>query len=291
MKKWWIVVLMLISVLPTTLGQDVDEEDEWDEDSEKGWSLTLNMGAYIGGKKSANIYNGSCLFDISNDPNGVRCYSIWERLNLNINDVQYITNFYGIQSFELPYDAYPTNMNYQPAFMYGVNIMYDFNWANALIIDMNLMKIKAVNQFTLRFVGGPIQQNAQQDIRLFTITGEEQRFNLNLGYRSRMEINPTTNWYFDFGGSMLGAKLEKNTIRVADRDFQLILGADNPNQFVQYRPKTSVGFGFFGGTGVEFSFNEDYRMEAGIIVAREKIILQSFEAKVVNWSLLLRFGF
>ena len=283
--------LLCLLLVPSGLKAQDDELDEWeDEDQDKGFSIALNLGAYQASKKSGNLYNGSCLFDISDDPNGVRCYSIMDRLTLNINDINYITNFYNIQSFEGPIDMHPTNMRYQASFLVGVNLMYNFNWANALTVDFNLMRIKAVDQFTLRFIGGEIQQNAQQDIRLFTITGNEERFSLNAGYRTRFEINKGANWYLDLGGSMLGASLERNTVRVAERDYQLILGANNPQQLIQYQPRTEIGFGFFGGVGVEFLFDEKYRMDIGFILNRDKLVLHTYEDNVWNMALVARFG-
>ncbi|NNE56449.1 MAG: hypothetical protein HKN32_10540, partial [Flavobacteriales bacterium] len=55
-----------------------------------------------------------------------------------------------------------------------------------------------------------------------------------MGYRTRFEIDQATNWYLDLGGSMLGASLESNTITVAERDYELILGGDNPQQIIPY---------------------------------------------------------
>ncbi|NNE56448.1 MAG: hypothetical protein HKN32_10535 [Flavobacteriales bacterium] len=152
MKKWSLMLLLGLFVFNPAFAQ---EEDEWDdEDEDKGFSIALNMGAYFASKKSGNLYNGSCLFDVTDDPNGVRCFTIMERLTRNINDINFITNYYNIQSFEGPIDMFPTNMRYQPAFMFGLNFMYNFNWSNAIMMDVNVVRLKAVDQFTLRFVGG-----------------------------------------------------------------------------------------------------------------------------------------
>lgn len=274
------------------------EEDEWEEDDERGWSFALNLGVYQASKKSANIYNGLCGFDVSDDPNGVRCYTIKERLFLNSTNsnspyqtlLQYFANQgQNYTAVDIPYDAYPTNMRYNPAFMFGANMLYNFNYSAGVIIEANFMQLKAVDVYTLRGVGG--QQCPNGDcIEIFSIWGEEQRFNVNLGYRGRMEINRETKWYMDLGASILGARLERNVITAGDRDYDLIIGADNPAQIIQYRPKTDIGIGGFIGTGVEMVFNDNIRMDLGLQGAREKLILQTYEGQVWNWMLVARFG-
>jgi len=268
------------------------EEDEWEEDDERGWSFALNLGMYMGSKKSANIYNGLCGFDISDDPNGVRCYMIQERLQLgagaNTPEAQ-IKNDLGVTDIIYPNDMNPFNMRYQPSFMFGVNMLYDFNYASGFIMEANFMQLKATDVFTLQFLGGPLVPNGD-DIRLYSITGKEQRFNVNVGYRGRMEINRDTKWYLDLGPSLLGARLESNSIRIEDREYQLILGGDNPQQIIQYRPRTDVGLGGFVGVGVETWFDDRLRMDIGIQAAREKLKLQSYEDQVWNWEIVARFG-
>lgn len=268
------------------------EEDEWEEDDERGWSFALNLGVYFGSKKSANIYNGLCGFDISDDPNGVRCYTIRDRLQLgtgmNTPEVV-IMNELGVTDIVYPLDMHPYNMRYSPSMMFGVNMLYDFNYAAGVIIEANFMQLKAVDVFTLQFLGGPTVQNGD-DVRLFTIWGEEQRFSINAGYRGRLEINGDTKWYLDLGPSLLGVRLESNTITVAERDYQLILGGDNPAQIIQYRPRTDIGLGGFIGMGVEMWFENNLRMDLGFQMAREKVVLQSFQDQVWNWQAVARFG-
>lgn len=275
-----------------TLPVEDPEEDEWEEDDDRGWSFALNLGVYMASKKSANIYNGLCGFDISDDPNGVRCYTIQERLQLgagvNTPESQ-IKNDLGVTDIIYPLDMNPYNMRYQPSFMFGMNMLYDFNYSTGVIIEANFMKLKATDVFTLQFLGGPLIQNGD-DIRLYSITGEEQRFNVNVGYRGRMEIMGDTKWYFDLGASMLGARLESNTIRIEDREYQLIIGGDNPAQIIQYRPRTDIGLGGFVGTGVEVFFENNMRMDLGIQGAREKLTLQSYEGIGWNWEFVARFG-
>ena len=274
----------------TQLSIEDEEEDEWDKEDYRGFSIALDIGAYFAGKKSASLYNGSCPFEVDGEGTGVRCYTIMERLTLNLQDISFITNYYNIQGFEAPIDIYPINMRYQPAFLYGANIKYNFDRWQSIVFDASFVRVKSIDQFTLRFVGGEVQQNAQQNIQLFTIWGEEQRFDLALGYRTAFEINQKSNSYLEFGGSMLGTKMEANKVTVAERNFDLILNGSNPQQLLSYRPRTAVGFGAYMGAGVEMEFEKGVRMELGAVLYWDKVIIESFNERVCNFALVSRFG-
>jgi hypothetical protein len=88
-----------------------------------------------------------------------------------------------------------------------------------------------------------------------------------------------------------------NTVRVADRNFELFLGAQNPNQIVNFTPRARTGFGWYGETGVSLTYNETYRIDLGLIMSKDRIRLESFDSrdyeskqKLANWALYLRFG-
>jgi hypothetical protein len=286
--------LLLMGTQVVCVAQDDDdweEEDEWDDEDEgKGFGISLNIGAYFANKTTANLYNGACGFEVVDDPSGVRCYDIFTRLTLNINDISFINNYYGSTSFEAPFDMHPLNMRYNPSFMYGLNIKYYFNWLEAITVDFNSVQLKTVDQFTLRFIGTTQQVNSQSDTRLFTISGEETRFQFKLGYQHGWEMNSTSQFYMDFGGSMVGAKLESNTVRVADRDYQLILGAQNPQQIINFQPKTQVGFGWFIGGGASVAFENKVNMDIGAYLSRDRVRLENYDGKLMNWAVYTRFG-
>lgn len=259
-----------------------DEEEDEERDPYKGFSIGLNVGSYFASQKTGNFYNGSCPVSLGENPNEVRCFTIGERLNLTPQEFNYITTYYNATSFEVPRDSYPLRMRYNPAFMVGMQIKYNFNRDNALILNVNSMRLKAVDVFTLRFIGTPMQQNAQQDIRIFQITGSEQRFNFSLGYRMGAEINHMTNWYFQPGASMLGTRFDRNEIFVAERSYELFIGAANPQQVLPYQPRTDIGFGYYLATGFEFWIKDKYSFDISFGFSRDKVILINLEEKVWN---------
>jgi hypothetical protein len=259
-------------------------------DERKGFRFGLNMGMYFPSKVSANYYNGSGFYNNNIDPNGVRLYSIEERLNLTPQETQYITNFYNASGgFDFPRDSYPIAMRYNGGFNIGFQTAYDFNNKSSLIFDLNVCKVKAYDRFTMQLIGTSGQLNGQNDIRLFNVEGNEQRLNLALGYRTGWALSGNGLYFMQFGGSMLGTKVVNNIAYVADRNYDLIIGAANPAQMIDYRPQTGIGFGYYFSTGFFLPLGEHKNAELSLAFAKDKIILNANEFK--GWNKMLTFCF
>lgn len=260
-----------------------------DRDERKGFRFGLNMGMYFPSKVSANYYNGSGFYDNNIDPNGVRMYSIEERLNLTPQETQYITSYFNATGFQFPYDAYPTAMRYNGGFNIGFQTAYDFNNKSSLIFDVNVCKVKAYDRFTMQLIGTSMQVNGQNDIRIFNVEGNEQRLNLALGYRTGWELTGNGLYFMQFGGSMLGTKVVNNIAHVADRNYELIIGAANPAQMINYRPQTGIGFGYYFSTGFFLPLGTNKNAELSLAFSKDKMILNMNEFK--GWNKLLTFCF
>ena len=265
-------------------------QDENENEERKGFRFGLNMGMYFASKVSANYYNGSGSYSNTLDPNGVRMYSISERLNLTPQETQNITTFYNASGgFQFPYDAYPTAMRYSGAFNIGMQTAFDFNNTSSLILDLNVCKVKSYDRFTMQFFGTSAQQNGQNDTRIFNIEGNEQRFNVALGYRTGWELNGNGLYFMQFGGSMLGTKVVNNIAHVADRNYDLIIGAVNPAQMTSYRPQTGIGFGYYVSTGFFLPLGKHKNAELSIAFSKDKMILNLNEFR--GWNKILNFCF
>jgi hypothetical protein len=258
-------------------------------DERKGFRFGLNMGMYFPSKVSANYYNGSGFYSNSIDPNGVRMYSIEDRLNLTQLERQYITTYYNATGFQFPYDAYPTAMRYSGGFNIGLQTAYDFNNKSSLIFDVNVCKVKSYDRFTMQMIGTSAQVNGQNDIRIFNIEGNEQRLNLALGYRTGWALSGNGLYFMQFGGSMLGTKVVNNIAHVADRNYDLIIGAVNPAQMTTYRPQTGIGFGYYFSTGFFLPLGGHKNAELSLGFSKDKIILNKNEFK--GWNKMLTFCF
>jgi hypothetical protein len=260
-----------------------------DSDERKGFRFGLNMGMYFPSKVSANYYNGDGFYNNNIDPNGVRMYSIEERLNLTPQETQYITSYFNATGFQFPYDAYPAAMRYNGGFNIGFQTAYDFNNKSSFIFDLNVCKVKAYDRFTMQLTGTSAQQNGQNDIRIFNIEGNEQRLQLGLGYRTGWALSGNGLYFMQFGGSMLGTKVINNVAILADRNYELIIGAANPAQTINYQPQTGIGFGYYVSTGFFLPLGEHKNAELSLAFSKDKMILNMNEFK--GWNKILTFCF
>ena len=283
MKKSFLFISLcyLTAVFTQCIAQKRDER--------KGFRFGLNMGMYFPSKVSANYYNGSGFYNNNIDPTGVRMYSIEERLNLTPQETQYITSYFNATGFQFPRDAYPTAMRYNGGFNIGFQTAYDFNNKSSLVFDLNVCKVKAYDRFTMQLNGTSAQQNGQTDIRIFNIQGNEQRLNLALGYRTGWALSGNGLYFMQFGGSMLGTKVINNVAILADRNYELIIGAANPAQMINYQPQTGIGFGYYFSTGFFLPLGVHKNAELSLAFSKDKMILNLNEFK--GWNKILTFCF
>lgn len=272
------------------------EEEEEQEDTIRGLSFGLNLGAYFANAATANVYNGSGMFnDYINEAAQVRWYSIPDRIGMNgpfamSPDVREILNYYNALTYEFPQDYAPTNMRYNPAMYVGLNLKWNFNRYAAILMNVNATRLKAVGQFTMQFP--PSSQMMQNNIgpTLLSIAGEEQRFNINLGYRQGWMMGDYSNFFIQVGGSMLGTQWMRNYVLVADRQFDLItsnfVAGQDP---MTAQANTGVGFGAYIQSGVEFWVGK-YSFDIGLGFSREKVIIYTYEDNVVNTWLQATFN-
>lgn len=266
-----------------------DEDEEAEEDSIRGLSIGLNLGSYFANAKTAAVYNGGGPFaGYINDAAMIRWYSIPERIGMDgvfqndPNTVNVIKDFYNTQNYGFNSDYASTNMRYNPAMYVGLNLKWNFNRYAAIIMNMNAMKLKAVGQFTMQVT--PSSQNNQfnSGTQLLSVAGEEQRFNLNLGYRQGWMMGDMSNFFVQVGGSMLGTKWMSNYALVADRQFDLITqGFVAGQQALATTPNTGVGFGAYIETGIEFWIGK-YSFDLGIGFSRDKVVIYTLEENVTN---------
>jgi len=312
MKYFLVILISLASqyIIAQNLGSIPSSENSIilreDEEERQGFSISMNMGMYFGNKKSAVLYNGNCYIELE-DPN-FRCYTIEERIGKDLNVtpnspyhqiLQYFNNQGDqVSDFTIPDDSYPTKMRFTPAFMFGFNISYYLNNENAITFNINSVKLTAKDAFSVKFTGGEIQPNEPDDIRLFTIFGNETRLNLMLGLKKLWPMNESSSFYFEYGGTMLTVKMEDNKVNIGGRDYSLIFGGTNFSQnSLTFNPNTYTGFGFYVSPGMQFVFNEKMSLDVGVNLAREKVgILDHLAPEVVvksnlwHSALYIRFG-
>lgn len=263
------------------------------EDEYRGFSFGLRLGAYFASDTTANFYNGSGILQSGSNFAGVRSMSIEDRIGWNPLDKQYINSYYGSSGFFFPntYDnyAYPTAMRYSPAISMGLDMRFRFDRYSSFVFQFLTTRIKTVDKYSVIFEGTGAQQNAQQDIRLFTIEGNEQRFQMVLGYRQGWEINEGLDFFIQPGMSLTGIKVVSNKAYIADRSYDLFIGGDNPNQTYAYIPRTATGIGAGVQVGFEFPLGKGHSADISFGTYREKMKLWDWETNGWNKTLTVSF--
>jgi hypothetical protein len=263
------------------------------EDEYRGFSFGLRIGAYSASDTTANFYNGSGLLQQGTNYAGVRAMSIEERVNWNPLETQYINSYYGSSGFSFPnyFDnyAYPTAMRYSPAIALGLDLRYRFDRYGSFVFQFLTTRIKTVDKYSVIFEGTGAQQNAQQDIRLFTVEGNEQRFQMVLGYRQGWEINEGMDFFVQPGISLTGIKVVSNKAYIADRSYDLFIGGDNFNQTYGYVPRTATGMGAGVQIGFEFPLGTGHSADISFGTYREKMKLWDWETNGWNKTLTASF--
>lgn len=262
-----------------------DEEDEdYPGPEVSGFSFGLNLGSYFGSSTTANFYNGSGAYGAFVQNSGVRSLTIAERLDASVflQDMQYINTYYNSSAVEVPFDSSPINMRYNPTLLVGLQMKYNLNRNAAFVFNLDAIRLKAVDRYSLRFIGTPAQVNSQQDVRLFQITGTEQRLIMNLGYRQGFEIGVLSNFYLQFGGTFLGTKVIDNEIAIADRTLSLYQYTSNINTQVAFQAPTGVGFGYYISPGWEIFMNEKYSFDFGFTFSRDQMKLVNYAQR--GWN-------
>lgn len=287
---------------PKTVNKVSLFQDDEEYDDESGIHISLNMGMYFPGKSPARFYAGDCAFEVDQaDANGVRCYSIPERLGLQggvfenttynqvVNDLQ--QQFPGVTGFRTAPDMYPENMRYRGAFMYGLNLTFALDNYSAVVLNSNFARVKAVDAFALILEGLSPQPNAPEAIELFTVWAEESRFNVQLGWKQEWEINDKTTWVFELGANMLGLRLDEHKIDIGGRSYDLIIGADNPSQLINYQPITNITFGGYVTPGLEFTFENGLSAMLGYSIMRDRFKMETVDMIQWNSMVFARFSF
>lgn len=275
MKKLGLIIAMAMLIPVFSIAQE--EDDPWDFSDREGWSFGLNLGGYFANKASAIVYNGEALYDINDIQ--AQVYTIEERLNLNQQTIQQVTNLIAAEAFFIPFDSYPQLIRYNPGLMVGLHTGYRFNNENSVFVDINYANLRAADKFTLETNLLPDPSQGTSDIRLYNIIGEEDRLNIQAGYRAGLVINEDMNWYFEGGGSFLATRMVNNFVEIEGTTFDLWIGTQGGFGNIQGPASnlTATGLGFFGGTGIEVFFNDRYEAHLGLRLSRDQVVLGTFD--------------
>jgi hypothetical protein len=242
-----------------------------DEDSReyRGLQFGFNIGLFMPNNYSANYYNGK---------------------DGNENNIKYVFgNYYNYQDIKLLVNAadtffvkqFPTNMRYQPTASAGLYIGFNLNRRNSLFVQFNYTKLKPRDIFTVEV--DPKDYLTEPDLRLYTISGVEERINIDLGYSRNYPVNDHLDFVASAGLAINDSKVLKAVINIENKEYSIVnvYGTHSyvPGSNMQQYQFTEggIGFGLHGGGGFNFNFANNFALQPGFTLYWNNVNLEGYK--------------
>jgi len=270
--------LLIVIFLPLSIKAQLGEEDLQDIG---GLQFGLDFGLYLPNKYPANYYNGS---------------------DGNLNNIKYVFgNKYQYDELYLALNAAdtfflkqcPTNMRYPATASAGLYISYNFDRSTAVYLQFNYVKLKPHDAFTVEV--DPKEYLTNPDLRLFSISGEEERINIDLGYSRAFRLFDNIDIIGETGIALNDIKVLKSRIFIENKEYSLInvYGKNSyiPNSNMQTYDITQggIGIGLHGGAGIRFNFSESFGLQPGFTLYWNNVNLEGYKDMRFSSFFYLRF--
>ena len=272
MNKFFKISAVLLLMMNTVNASAQDNTDDGsapaDDKSKKGFHVGMFVGSYFANKYTASVYDGYG-FDFDGNRNGFYESFMYTKIWRQYGGYDYssqpdqIAAALSTGSQTVDYHTWtfdesnmPTNMRYTPAFEFGLLGRYTADKKNAILLNLNAVKLNINGNFTIIL---PQQANATQvnsRIQTFAIRGGEQRLLFQVGYQHLFGESETFNFLLEGGLNVTLAKFDKNEILINNLRIDLL-----SNYFQAGYPATIIkrpigwGFGAFGGMGLNIAMN------------------------------------
>jgi len=245
----------------------------------RGLTFGLNMGVFKGSSEQATYYNGN---------------------DRNENSIKYFLNntyFYNEIKQKLNHRDFtlysvPSSMSYDMSMMVGFYARYKYNNTTGFFVQFNFSKLNTQNQFAFRI--DSVNFTSEPSLRYFPVYGQEERTYIDFGLYKDFYFGEKTNFWVEGGLSFNNTLVKKNGIIVGDLDLSII----NVYGSKYYVPNTGmqpydirqggIGFGFFGGAGLNLNFNENISVDPGFHLYYHNSALMYYEGFGLNYSIFVR---
>jgi hypothetical protein len=269
---------LFLVILPYSLkSQDRDVNS----DDEKGLQLGLNFGMLLPNNYPANYYNGS---------------------DGNENNIKYIfSNKYHYEDIYRALNcadtfflyACPMNMSYPATVSPGVYFSYNFNRTTGVFVQFNYVKLKPHDAFTIEV--DPKEYLTTPDLRLYSISGEEERINIDIGYSRAFRLRDNIDLVGEAGLALNDIKVLKSRILIENLEYSLInvygensyIPNSNQQTFEVYLG--GIGIGLHGGAGLRFNFSESIALQTGATLYWNNVNLEGYKDMSFSSFFYLRF--
>ncbi|TVR41350.1 MAG: hypothetical protein EA392_01890 [Cryomorphaceae bacterium] len=279
--KHWLPFLLIFFIYPSLLIAQVD--DDWDdrteeeiaadkaaaafwddvyEDERKGLYVGLYVGALRSGNATARMYDGHG-FDLDGTRHNFQ--NSW--LNTYLNSIlsspaiggDQVAQALGVDPGQWTFgpEDMPGQMVYNIAFSFGLQARYNFDAKNALLFNINLMRLTTNGLFTVESTATQPQNPANpgainfvRPIAEFGIRGMEQRMGFQVGYQRILGDHEFFNWIVEGGVDLTIVRFDGNEIELGGQIIDITQVLNTFGQpLMGARNLTGAGVGVFGGFG------------------------------------------
>jgi hypothetical protein len=273
--------LLMIFILPSPLKAQRGEEENQDQG---GLQYGLDFGLYLPNRYPANYYNGS-----DGNVNNIKFIFSNETYN---NEIKQALNVSDTSKFFLK--ECPTNMRYPATPSAGLYISYNFNRSTGVYLQFNYVKLKPHDVFTVE-VSPQDEILTTPDLRLFSISGEEERINIDLGYSRAFRVRENMDIMGEAGIAINDIKVLKSRIYIVNKEYSLINVYGNkpyvPGSNMQAYDivQGGIGIGLHGGAGIRFNFSESFALQPGATLYWNNVNLEGYKDMRFSPFFYLRF--
>lgn len=259
----------------------------------------LYVGALIANSSSAGAYNG---YGFDNEGKRNSFENSWMRQKINIEyGGQNNSSVRDLIAEQLNVDRQqwsfteadmPNNLRYNFGFTVGFNAKYSVDENNGIVMMVNLSRITSGGAFNITTNGNPINPIQNNIANTFTIVGVEQRMVINFGYQHIFPSEGMVNVFVEGGLNITVARMDKNFIVINNLQIEL---TNTPNDAILFpnlapiQKPIGVGFGAFGGIGLNISSNGRYDAQLVYNPSIERIALDEFAKYTPQHSIGVRF--
>ena len=170
-------------------------------------------------------------------------------LQTNYNAIYQIL---GEKNFQIPFDAYPTNITYTPGILTGVTIGYKLSPNLQVGIDADFSKLKVKNFFTIEVLDAS-NTTSQEQYQVGNLYAEESRFNGRFNFDYIVE-GEKLNFVLGLSGIFSSWRIDEHIAVFNDYVMPLFSKFDPNNNFSTRISGSGWGAGL--NTGLEYRLNE-----------------------------------
>ena len=269
-------------------------------DFERPKQLHFGMNINIGkaGGASSVFYNGTGMHELGDVFREM--LSIPERLDWNsvsggtANTVRnQIAQSLGIANAGgMSVATYPIDQRYDVGFGFGLRVMQRFNLENAVVLDVDIWRLKSRGAWQLDTGELPDQGQGSTDLRDFGIFGSEDRMAMGLGYRTASPIDRSASWIFELGGTMMASRIRDHYIEVAGQTYDMIVPRGGQVGVGAIQDLTwGVGYGGYVRIGAEAYMDAGAGLELSYRLSYDAVVLGLSDFRVFNHALTLTWLF